>query len=170
MQPAEEYRDALRAAATSAELALLEVPGAFVEDNLYAISVHYRHVADADLPKVEAAVDRAIAEHPGLLKFPGKKVIEMRPDLEWNKGKAVEFILSHLEEDADGPVFPIYFGDDVSDEDAFKAVRSKGGIALLVRDGNVARSETAAAFRLRSPKQVLKFLSQLAASPKPPQP
>jgi trehalose-phosphatase len=97
-------------------------------------------------------------------------VIEMRPDLEWNKGKAVEYILEHLEADGGGPVFPIYFGDDVSDEDAFRAVRAKGGLALLVRDSVVARNETAASFRLRSPKQVLKLMSQLAASPKPKQP
>jgi trehalose-phosphatase len=132
--------------------------------------VHYRHVADADLPEVEAAVDRALAEHPSLMRFSGKKVIEMRPDLEWNKGKAVEYILDYLEDAAAGPVFPIYFGDDVSDEDAFRAVRAKGGLAILVRDGNVALNDTAASFRLRSPKQVLKLLSQLAASPKTQKP
>lgn len=88
----------------------------------------------------------------------------MRPDLEWNKGKAVEFILDELERAAGGPVYPIYLGDDVSDEDAFKAVRAKGGLAILVREGNVAREETAAAYRLRSPRQVLKLLTQLQAA------
>ena len=153
----------------------------------YAVSVHYRNVADDDLPTIEAAVERALAEQPTLRRdlpplrspslrfsadrprpprsprsrFPGKKVVELRPDFVWNKGKAVEFILGELEARAGDPVFPIYLGDDVSDEDAFRAVRDKGGLAILVRDANVAREETAAAYRLRSPKQVVQLLSQL---------
>ena len=50
--------------------------------------------------------------------------------MEWNKGKAVEYILTQLEASGDGgPVFPIYLGDDVSDEDAFAVLRNAAASA-----------------------------------------
>ena len=62
-----------------------------------------------------------------------------------------------------GPVFPIYLGDDVADEDAFAAVRARGGLAILVSDSVVARDQTAATYRLRSPKHVHKLLAKLSS-------
>jgi trehalose-phosphatase len=162
VRPAEEYRPALSAAGSAISVELATVAGAHVEDNDFAVSVHYRHVAEEDLPAVEAAIERALDSHKSLARFPGKMVVELRPDLEWNKGKAVEFILAQLEESG-GPVFPIYLGDDVADEDAFAAVRERGGLSILVSDNVVARDQTAAAYRLRSPKHVHRFLSKLSS-------
>jgi trehalose 6-phosphate phosphatase len=47
-------------------------------------------------------------------------VIEIRPAIDWHKGKAVEFLKSQLGSGSDD--FSIYVGDDVTDEDAFKYV------------------------------------------------
>ena len=77
--------------------ALAAVPGSLVEFNDYAVSVHYRNVADDDRPAVDQAVEKALEAQPTLTRFPGKMVVELRPDVEWNKGKAVEFILERLE-------------------------------------------------------------------------
>ena len=137
--------------------------GLLVEDNDYAVSVHYRNVADGDCAALDAAVDAALEAFPTLARFPGKKVVELRPDLEWNKGKAVEFILEKLEAELGGPVFPIYLGDDVSDEDAFKVLRSRGGLGILINEGMVSREQTAATYKLRSPKEVLRLLRKLPA-------
>jgi trehalose 6-phosphate phosphatase len=48
------------------------------------------------------------------------QVLEVRPVIDWNKGKAVEFLLDSLGLADSGNVLPIYIGDDRTDEDAFK--------------------------------------------------
>lgn len=101
------------------------VPGALVENVKYTISSHYRLVSDQDFPKVAQAVEKILEEYPGLRKTSGKKVFEIRPKIDWDKGKAVEWILEYLNFDADKD-FPIYIGDDTTDEDAFRALKEKG--------------------------------------------
>ena len=141
-----------------------QVGGSLVEDNDFAVSVHYRNVADDDIAAIDTAVESALESQPTLQRFPGKKVVELRPRFEWNKGKAVEFILTELEQQAGGPVFPIYLGDDVSDEDAFRVLRQRGGLGILVAEEMRAREQTAATYRLSSPRAVLKLLTRLAAA------
>lgn len=48
------------------------------------------------------------------------QVFEVRPVIDWNKGKAVEFLLESLGLSESEDVLPIYVGDDRTDEDAFK--------------------------------------------------
>ena len=48
------------------------------------------------------------------------QVLEVRPVIDWNKGKAVEFLLDSLGLADSDNVLPIYIGDDRTDEDAFK--------------------------------------------------
>ena len=48
------------------------------------------------------------------------QVFEVRPVIDWNKGKAVEFLLESLGLNESDDVLPIYVGDDRTDEDAFK--------------------------------------------------
>jgi len=48
------------------------------------------------------------------------QVLEVRPVIDWNKGKAVEFLLDSLRLADSDKVLPIYIGDDRTDEDAFK--------------------------------------------------
>jgi trehalose 6-phosphate phosphatase len=48
------------------------------------------------------------------------QVLEVRPVIDWNKGKAVEFLLDSLGLADSDKVLPIYIGDDRTDEDAFK--------------------------------------------------
>lgn len=50
----------------------------------------------------------------------GLQVLEIRPVIDWNKGKAVEFLLESLGLSNRDDVLPIYVGDDKTDEDAFK--------------------------------------------------
>lgn len=108
------------------------VQGALVENVKYTISAHYRLVSDEDFPKVEGAVEDILREYPDLRKTDGKKVFEIRPDIDWHKGKAVEWILNVLGYQR-GEHLAVYIGDDVTDEDAFSALESKG-FGILVAD------------------------------------
>lgn len=47
-------------------------------------------------------------------------MLEIRPTIKWDKGKALEFLLESLGYANCTDVFPVYIGDDRTDEDAFK--------------------------------------------------
>jgi trehalose-phosphatase len=56
------------------------------------------------------------------------------------------------------PLVPLYLGDDVTDEDAFQVVNSRGGLSILVAD---PPRRTAARYYLRNPEEVFRFLTRL---------
>lgn len=68
-------------------------------------------------------MEKVLKEYPKFHMTRGKKVLEIRPSIKWNKGHAVEYLLETLgftsSEDKDD-VVPLYIGDDKTDEDAFK--------------------------------------------------
>ncbi len=130
------------------------VPGARVERKRFAIANHYRNVADADVPRVEKAVREVAARHRKLRISHGKKVLELRPDIEWDKGRAVLWLLEALQLDRSG-VLPFYVGDDVTDEDAFKALADVG-IGVLVGQPDYLTNAT---YGLRDTGEVGDFLN-----------
>jgi trehalose 6-phosphate phosphatase len=140
------------------------IEGSLVEPKKASVAVHYRLVAEADRPRIAAIVDRLLAEHPGELKVtPGKMVYEIQPKLEWDKGKAVLYLPEALGLDGDD-VAPVYLGDDITDEDAFRAL-SGLGIGIFVGradDPEVGGRGTSAAFVLDSIEEVERFLDRLA--------
>ena len=75
---------------------LAEVPGLLLETKGYSLAVHYRLVEEARVAEVEGVVDGLMPDYPGLRKTRGKKVFEIRPRFDWNKGKAVEWLLETL--------------------------------------------------------------------------
>jgi alpha,alpha-trehalase len=139
---------------------LAAVPGAEVEPKRFTVAVHYRRVPEDRVGEVEAAVERALADHPRLTRTEGKKVIELRPDLDWDKGRALLHLLAALELDG-AEVLPVYVGDDVTDEDAFRALRRRpaGGLTIRVAD---EAAETAAEYGLAGPEEVPELLERLA--------
>lgn len=149
-------------AAASKDLCTLvsRYPGASVEDNLLSVSFHYRKCDQALVPEICKSVDDVVMRH-GLLRTRGKMVFEVRPLFHWHKGKAVEYLLDAL--NLMGPeVLPIYIGDDVTDEDAFKVLRGKG-ISVIVADASISR-DTHADLRLNDPFEVQRFLQRFAGS------
>ncbi|MCW8953492.1 MAG: trehalose-phosphatase [Sulfurimonas sp.] len=139
---------------------LLEnVEGALVERKKFSIALHYRNVSKDEAHLVENAADEAIKKYPKLRKSYGKKVYELQPDLEWNKGKALEWLMQKLHiQNMGSKVF--YIGDDITDEDAFSAIKTYG-IGILV--GDQARN-TGAQYKLRDTDQTLHFLKILSSS------
>jgi alpha,alpha-trehalase len=149
----------VRRAAERLRESLAPIEGALVEPKRFAVAVHYRQVAEGEVSMVEAAVDQLLAEASDLRKTYGKKVFELRPRLDWDKGKAVSWLLEAL--GLHGPdVLPFYLGDDTTDEDAF-ATLAERGIGILI--GCPAR-ETAAAYVLDRPADVQRFLRNLVGT------
>ena len=128
------------------------------------MALHYRLVHESARPRVQAIVDRLLAEHPDELKMtPGKMVFELQPRLDWDKGKAVLYLLRALRLDRDD-VVPVYLGDDITDEDAFAALAGRGIGVFVGRpdDPEVAGRGTAAEFVLDSTEEAERFLNTLA--------
>jgi trehalose-phosphatase len=138
---------------------LAGLPGVLVEPKRFAVAVHFRLAQEADLPRIERAVDAAVAAHPELRKTLGKKIFELRPALEWDKGKALLWLLEQLGRESVLPLFPFFIGDDLTDEDAFRAVKGRG-LGILVAD---APRVTAADYSLRDPEEVREFLTVLSS-------
>jgi trehalose 6-phosphate phosphatase len=140
------------------------IAGSLVEPKKASVALHYRLVAAADRPRIAAIVDRLLAEHPDELKVtPGKMVYEIQPRLDWDKGKAVLYLLAALGLDGDD-IAPLYLGDDITDEDAFRALSGRG-IGIFVGradDPEVGGRGTCAAFVLDSIAEVERFLDMLA--------
>jgi alpha,alpha-trehalase len=155
-QQGKELLPVLDAAEEELRDALDPIDGVLLERKRFSIAVHYRKVAEGDVPAVETAVDDARARHDKLRKSHGKKVFELQPAIDWNKGKALLWLLKRL--DLDGKeVLPVYIGDDRTDEDAFDVLRRRG-IGILVAE---TPQPTAATFRLKDPDQVQEFLNTL---------
>jgi len=145
-----------------------QIGGVVIERKHASVAVHYR-LADADgQARVEAVVRDLLAEHGDELKMtPGKKVYELQPKIDWNKGKAVLYLIDVLGLDSPD-VVPIYLGDDITDEDAFRALRGRG-IGIIVGhpdDHEVSGRTTAADFVLRSTEDVQDLLATLARRPR----
>ncbi|KAA8491061.1 putative trehalose-phosphate phosphatase D [Porphyridium purpureum] len=154
-QVAEKFLPQLRDAQAVIELQIQDIPGCHIEDNWLAFSVHWRRADPADVARIERAVDEVVENSQFLRKTHGKCVFEVRPKIDWDKGRAVDWLLSALE--LNHPrVLPIYIGDDKTDEDAFRVLRARG-LACVV-GGAQDTHQTAAHFRLEDPMAVERFL------------
>ena len=137
-----------------------DIPGVQLERKRYTLAVHYRRAPEARVHDVHEAVLRAQARHPALRVTEGKKVYELQPDVDWDKGRAVLWLIETLKlEDA----LPVYIGDDVTDEDAFRALAGRG-VGIAVQE---APRPTAAAYSLSGPAEVRTLLAALAEVPRP---
>lgn len=136
------------------------ISGVLVEHKRFGVAVHYRNVARDRVGEVTAAV-RAAGRHSGLRVTTGREVIELRPNMDWDKGKTLRWVLEHIG-DAQGPsLLPIYLGDDITDEDAFDAVRDDG-VGIVVRHNDDGDRATAARYALDNPGRVREFTAELA--------
>ena len=151
------YLPVLDIAETELREALDEIPGAQLERKHFSVAAHYRNVNESDAFRVAQAVDAVAARHRELRRMDGKKVYELLPDIDWDKGKAVIWLLETLKLER-GKVLPIYIGDDRTDEDAFSALE-KRGVAILVSE---QPQVTAASYWLHNPEEVEEFLQKVA--------
>lgn len=135
--------------------AFREIRGVVVENKGLSVAVHTRMVTGGKRRLVEMLVKKI--SKPWLKKYglqltTGKLIWEVRPASFWNKGDAVLWILKHHAKDR----FPIYIGDDLTDEAAFKALMRRG---MTLRVGY--KKESYAQFYLRSSSRLLPFLKSI---------
>jgi len=134
-----------------------DIPNAQIERKRFSIAIHYRRVAPERYETLKAKVQKITGGHGELRLSEGKKVFQIQPDIEWNKGHAVNFLLREigLEETQ---TIPLYIGDDLTDEDAFRALSGRG-LCIVVRD--IEPRPTEAEYALEDTSEVEKFLTML---------
>lgn len=156
---AEPYRQAAHKAADELEKVLNNIPGALVERKDYSLAVHYRAVAEKDVDDFHGRVREVVPRYPQLKFSPGKMIYDVKPAMNWHKGRAVEKFLEVLGL-AGGGVLPLYLGDDTTDEDAFRALKERGnGLGIFVGE---AGQDSAAAYSLRNVDEVREFMEKLS--------
>ncbi|KAK0580373.1 hypothetical protein LWI29_001131 [Acer saccharum] len=133
-QPAQEFLPTVKEIIQVLEQKVKTFEGAMVEDNRFCVSVHYRHV--------------------------NEKVLEIKPSINWNKGRALEYLLDTFGFTSSSDFLPLYIGDDTTDEDAFEVIQGLGrGFPIIV--SSVPR-DTKASYSLRDTDEVMDFMVRLA--------
>lgn len=149
--------DSIAEVAETLESRLEDVDGCFVEDKRVTTTVHFRNVKDDEIRTVKETVERTVDEQPADLEITsGKAILEIRPDINWNKGGAVEWLYDRIVPD-DEEWTTVYVGDDTTDEDAFKTLED--GVSI-----KVGPEETAAEYRIEGPYQVRALADWIADS------
>jgi trehalose 6-phosphate phosphatase len=141
-----DRRDALASALAPV---VADVAGARLEVKPASVAVHVRSVPDAQVGAALLDRVRATAD-PSLTLKPGKNVLELAVT-DADKGRALRRLRTEL-----GAAAAIYLGDDVTDEDGFRALQP-GDVGIKVGDG-----ETAAAHRVADIAAAVAALEDLA--------
>jgi trehalose-phosphatase len=147
-------------------MALSTIKGVLVEDKGITLSVHYRQVDEEKGRDMKQLVEN-IVRGPlamGMVKLTtGKKVIEVRPAVNWDKGKAIRLLMKKYGKGGrNSGLLPVYLGDDRTDEDAFRVIEKYGqGITILIGE---SCTESSARYYLTSPFEVQKFLNIILES------
>ena len=144
----------LRRISQNVQNGLKEIPGILFEEKGPILSVHYRNVPQGCSHQIRRAIEEELHLWRGRWRMAsGKMVLEIQPNIDFHKGKAVKEILKPFSRRG---LLPIYLGDDQTDEEAFRVLKSRG-ISVFVGSGHCA---TEADFFLRSPEEVREFLSK----------
>ncbi|WP_225000180.1 trehalose-phosphatase [Cesiribacter sp. SM1] len=132
------------------------IAGVQIERKKYAIAVHYRNVADEQVEAVIQAVEDELSRQEKLKGGGGKKIKELKPKIDWHKGRATEWLMEKLNLKGE-KVLPVFIGDDLTDEDGLKAVHEKG-IGIIAGEHG---EKTWAHYRVEDVEEVQQFLQQL---------
>ena len=143
--------------------ALGKIKGVLIENKGLSLSIHYRMVEQNDVKRIADTIDNTIKniDASGKIKVSvGKKVYEIKPDVDWNKGKAIKLIMGKYGRDGiKNVILPIYLGDDTTDEDGFNIIDNyQYGISVFVGE---AKHNSTARYYLKSPAEVAVFLNML---------
>ncbi|MFA4888890.1 MAG: trehalose-phosphatase [Candidatus Omnitrophota bacterium] len=134
-----------------------KIKGVLIEDKGLTISVHYRLVDEKDVQEFVSIFNEIINPYIVRSKIridSGKKVYEIKPPLMWDKGKAVLWLLARQQFAlGEKRIFPVYIGDDVTDEDAFKALKRKG-LTVFVEETGRSKAD----YYLKGMEEVTRFL------------
>ncbi|PIQ86947.1 MAG: trehalose-phosphatase [Candidatus Omnitrophica bacterium CG11_big_fil_rev_8_21_14_0_20_45_26] len=143
---------------------LKTISGLWVENKQLTLSIHYRQVRARDVARAKQTLQKILKpflRQRRLKMTEGKKVWELRPPVTWHKGEAVKWLLRQKQSKSKRPWLPIFIGDDVTDEDAFKAVKGHGIGVKVVYNLKRKPVRSQASYGVASVREVFWFLQVL---------
>jgi len=139
---------------------LADFPAAYVEDKGASVAVHARRMPRTEHDQVFARADllalRWLAEGH-VRRLEGNAVVEYLPNINGHKGEATKWIVANVEAKFARRAWVAYIGDDITDEDAFRAIDSGIGVLVGLRP-------TSATHKVDGIADVDRFLSWVATS------
>ncbi len=156
MQKGKNFLPVLDIAQDNLQKKLADIQGAAIERKKFSIAIHYRNVDQTLAQSVKHTVRQVQAEHDELRITEGKKVFELQPDIDWHKGRALVWLMEKLKLDRDR-YYPMYMGDDITDEDAFESLKPMG--TSIVVKGSF--HPTSADYVLENTRETAEFLKNL---------
>lgn len=156
---AERARPTISEICTAIKVKSAQFEGMIVEDKGSTASVHYRMVAEDKVQELKELFNELVdsSVRDGKIRVTrGKKVLEIRPDVDWDKGRAAEWLIDVVSKER-GKIYPVYMGDDATDEDAFLVLKGKGLAVLVTQEERESNAE----YYLRNTEEVGEFLRRL---------
>lgn len=130
--------------------------GLVIERKTFGLAFHYRMIKSQEAAQEVISMVREYASlHQELKSKGGEEVIELLPNLNWDKGKALLKLYEVLSYKPSK--LPLFLGDGKTDEDAFREMLG-WGYPVLVQE---SLRPTLASYQLKGPQEVKKFLEQL---------
>ncbi|MDH4270172.1 MAG: trehalose-phosphatase [Dehalococcoidia bacterium] len=136
---------------------LAGIDGVFIQNKGLSLSIHYRLARQTELRRIQRLSLEAVGYGQAgdkLQVTEGKEVLEVRPPVKWDKGKAIEWLMEMYRTPGS---LPIFAGDDVTDEDGFEVLHKVGGISVLVGEDKASSAH----YYLESPEQLHRWLEKL---------
>lgn len=122
-----------------------------------SVALHYRQVPELEASCI-TAMESIMRRHPELRLLRGKMVLELKAG-DGDKGAALETL---MQEQPFAGRRPVFAGDDLTDEHAFRIIERWDGIAIKVGSG-----ETSATYRADDIAAFHTWLGELAATNRP---
>ncbi|MCX6563323.1 MAG: trehalose-phosphatase [Candidatus Aminicenantes bacterium] len=128
-------------------------PRLLIENKGVTGSVHFRRLNPVLVAPLRRIVADEVRRKAGaFVVTEGKKVLEIRPELDWGKGMGIRKLMRWLPREPEA--LRIFIGDDRTDEDAFRAL---GGDSITIHVGR--GRATRARYRLPDVEHVWAFLA-----------
>lgn len=135
-----------------------EYEGTIFEEKNHCVAVNYRALSEQDAEAFRAHAHEITAPYEStntLRVMDGLHTFEAVPALDWNKGECSKMLLRLANEQEHTELVPMYIGDAITDEDAFRALRD--GITIRVGED----TESAAEYFVPAQEDVDEVLTRL---------
>ncbi|MFZ2189828.1 MAG: trehalose-phosphatase [Candidatus Magasanikiibacteriota bacterium] len=133
-------------------------PGILIEHKSLSCAIHYRQLNPKLITCFKKDINNIIKplnNNNVLEVLKEKKVIELKPNIDWDKGKFALFIHEYFQNKLKLKLLPVYVGDDKTDEDVFTALQS----GLTIRVG--INKKSSATFYIKKQEQIILFIDWL---------
>ncbi len=116
-------------------------PGSYLEDKGITLSIHYRLVGpgqQVDFCQQVQEIFKPYSFRGDVVVDYGKKAVDIKPPLDWDKGQTVLWILDEFRQKEHHQLAAVFIGDDQGEENVFRSLKGKVMIVKVGREKTIA--------------------------------